>query len=344
MRKITCTRESCNVSVEGKCLEGFDPVDSCPYISKESDLSSETPSGSEEIDSFINLPDGNVLSEEDASILAKSVLLNLVIVAGPPGSGKTTILTSLFEAFQRAPVADFMFAGSKTLIGFENRCFHARVESGLKVADTKHTRVEDRFEFLHLKISQQNGSEISRQDLVLSDVSGELFQQVTDYSLQPSHFSVIQRANNLTIVIDGARILDVANRQSVQTQTRVLLRSLIESNSLNKDCRIQIVFSKWDLVADSEKSAPFTSYVANLRQMIIDLIGNKHQLIFLEIAARPENRKVHFAHGLPKLLRLWTTHLVDDMLDSLEVPIDSSDLRGIARLTVETVQRLSTHE
>ncbi len=93
MKNLSCAREGCQVSSTDKCLEGFEPPITCPY------LASAPVSGGEaaatEPSAFVDLPSGEGLTEVQASEVTRQGVTRVVVLAGPSGSGKTTILTSL---------------------------------------------------------------------------------------------------------------------------------------------------------------------------------------------------------------------------------------------------------
>src|SRR5438128_1500416 len=135
-----CPRDGCQVASTEKCLEGFEPPNTCPYLSTVASVVGEQ--ASSENSAFVDLPNGEALTESQANEVTRQGLTRVIIVAGPSGSGKTTILTSLFEAFLEAPFGNFLFAGSRTLVGFERRCHDARETSGRSFAHTVHTPAE----------------------------------------------------------------------------------------------------------------------------------------------------------------------------------------------------------
>ena len=65
-------------------------------------------------------PSGKELAKLDevaAGKLQASVPVRLIVVAGPVGCGKTTLITSLYELFQWSKASDYSFPGSNTLPG-----------------------------------------------------------------------------------------------------------------------------------------------------------------------------------------------------------------------------------
>src|SRR5580704_13032051 len=101
MSEMGCSQISCQVGSSGLCLEGFDPVTTCPYFGQPGSAPDEgAPHGGPDL---IDLPSGEALTEREATETTQDDVTKVVIIAGPTGSGKTTILTSLYEAFLDAP-------------------------------------------------------------------------------------------------------------------------------------------------------------------------------------------------------------------------------------------------
>jgi len=106
-------------------------------VSEGEDLTAEL--DDEPVDSFIDLPRGQALTTSEASQISSAKRSQLIVIAGEVKSGKTTLLTSLFHCFQKGPFSGYMFAGSKTLVGFDLRCFYARTACEKDRMDTART-------------------------------------------------------------------------------------------------------------------------------------------------------------------------------------------------------------
>ena len=297
----SCSREACQVTSTGKCLEAFEPPSTCPYLMGTVSTSDELSAGNFP---FIELPSGEALSEEQASEVTRQGVTRVVVLAGPSGSGKTTILTSLFEAFLDAPFGNFMFAGSRTLAGFERRCHDARVESGRPEPHTIHTRAIAA-EFLHLRLAYASGSLIGPQNLLLSDISGERFRAMRDSTDAVKDMPILHRADHLCIVLDGEKLIDANLRHSVRSDARSLLRSIIEAGMLAPTCKIEIAFAKWDIVRAQPDQDSLSSFIGETKSALLDTLKTVATPEFVEIAARPRNSRLPFAFGLPTLLRYW---------------------------------------
>ena len=117
-----------------------------------------------------DLPEGSTLSKDEIYHLSRETQTQLIILAGAYESGKTTILASIWQLYLKGPFAGYLFAGSHTLPGFEERCHYSMITSERAKATTKHTGFAEET-ILHLKInpSENNNS----QNLLFSDLAGE---------------------------------------------------------------------------------------------------------------------------------------------------------------------------
>lgn len=339
MTYTPCSREGCQVAATSKCLEGFEPPSTCPYLS--SSAISAGDAASTDTSAFVDLPRGEALNEVQASEITRQGITRVIILAGATGSGKTTILTSLFESFLEAPFGNFIFAGSRTLVGFERRCHDARVASRRQDAHTVHTPVEP-LEFLHLRLSPPLPSLLGPQSLLLSDISGERFRALRDSTDAVKNMPMLRRADSLCIILDGEKLSDVNQRQLARTDARMLLRSLIQGQALSQNCNIEIVFAKWDLLLGHPDQASLMSFVENTKEEMRKVSEKVTIPQFFEIAARPRSRNVPFAFGLPTLLRSWLKEPSDPARVTLYLPgmqKDDGEAIRFAKAVVED-QRL----
>src|SRR4051812_6581560 len=63
----------------------------------------------------------HALTDRQASGLSARERATVIVLAGAVASGKTTLITALYERFGHGPIAGHRFAGSLTLPGFEAR-------------------------------------------------------------------------------------------------------------------------------------------------------------------------------------------------------------------------------
>ncbi len=341
---ITCPQQGCQIAVSGRCLEGFDPPDTCPHQFEIGKFSDE-PTGYVEQD-LVALPSGEALTDVQAASVPASGPTKLIVIAGPYGSGKTTILTSLFEAFLEAPFGNYYFRGSRTLVGFERRCHLGRKESGQERAETSHTSVREGISFLHLDLAFRGRDGTLSENILLSDISGELFKRVRDTRDAVNSIESFRRADHLCIVIDGDKIVNKEHRQVARNDSRSILRSIIEANILSNSCNIDLVVTKWDVVVEALEQDNDSSLKPFLDDTIaaVKAAATGRVLRVFEVAARPPvDAKLPFAHGLPTLLRWWMGH---DEITPVKHAIYYPDnpARQMDRYTRAVVQRNGLEE
>jgi energy-coupling factor transporter ATP-binding protein EcfA2 len=284
---ITCSQPECQLAVSGRCLEGFDPPETCPH-QRELHKAADEPVGYVEQD-LIALPSGEALTDTQASAVAASGPTKLIVIAGPYGSGKTTILTALFEAFQEAPFGNYTFRGSRTLVGFERRCHLGRKESGQETAETGHTSMREGIVFLHLDLAFRNSLGATNENILLSDISGELFKRVRDTDEAVQRIDSLKRADHLCIVIDGEKVVNKETRQVARNDSRSILRSIVEANVLSKKCEIELVITKWDIIVEvlqSDSGTSLKSFLDGTVEAIREMAPSRRFKVF-EVAARP---------------------------------------------------------
>jgi hypothetical protein len=338
MTEMVCLQPGCPFAVSGRCIEGFDPPSSCPFQAAKDTQQDEAATYVTDGD-LVDLPSGEALTELQASEVVREDSSKVVIIAGPYDSGKTTILTSLYEAFQEAPFSNFQFRGSRTLIGFERRCHLGRSESGADEANTTHTSLREGLVFLHLALAKIEREELQHSNLLLSDISGELFRRMRDSTKVAGEFLVLKRTDHLCIVIDGRKICLPEERHVARNDSRSILRSMMESGNLQPGCVIDVIFSKWDVVVDAlsgSDSANIQEFLESTRAALASMAAG-FDIRFHEVAARPsKGAKVPFAHGLPTLLRSWMAR--PRMQEAREVSYVASGLREFSRFTSAVIR------
>jgi len=122
-----CKQPTCQVAQTGNCLEGLETA-KCPHFitgliaaakAAGDPAAPEVPPQPEV--ALVDLAPGTSLTPEGAADFLRSRRMQVIVVAGDEDSGKTTLLTSIYESLQASPMAGYRFAGSSTLPGFELR-------------------------------------------------------------------------------------------------------------------------------------------------------------------------------------------------------------------------------
>jgi hypothetical protein len=256
---------------------------------------------------MIDLPAGKELDEASAIALASSRPIRWVVIAGPSDSGKTTLLIALYELFHRSPVAGYLFAGSSTLLAFEERCHLSRIASGAANPDTQRTDYTGEPAYLHLRVRPSLALH-HPVDFLFTDVSGEMFEHARDSTTECKELNFLQRAENFLLLLDCEKAVSVDQRWAMVQDCKALLQSCVDSAMLANDCVVNIVWSKIDYfaAAGKDKHQAFREEVE--RDFLATFSTRLPHLSFTDVAARPtEHPALGFGYGLPKLLEDWIT-------------------------------------
>jgi energy-coupling factor transporter ATP-binding protein EcfA2 len=273
---------------------------------KADEAQSRDESISEPEESTEPLPRGGDLSTQDALPITTASQTRLIIVAGEEGSGKTTLLNSVYEIFQQGSLESYVFAGSMTLPGFEERCHLGRIASGAATADTQRTLRKDELRMLHLCVaSTQNRNE--RIDLLMSDLPGEIFEAARDSTDKARELDYLRRADRVSLLIDGAKAASKADRNEVLIGARALLRSCIDAGMLDTESLVDLVVSKWDLVQAGEDPDGTTQFLETALTSLVDQFRQRlRQIDIARVAARPlSGSGLQFGHGVGPVFSRW---------------------------------------
>jgi hypothetical protein len=309
-KSIKCKQEGCTASNDGKCLEGLS-LNSCPHctIVEEnfideiivSDVIEAATTSDKEI--FHNVHLGEALELCETNCITNSSLTRLILLVGLSDAGKTTMLASIFDLFQRqSNFCGYSFAGSKTLIGFERRCHHARIKSERDIPVTERTKSSDSRVFLHLKV---NNKDNVSTNLLFTDISGEIFKELNNSTIESKKFELAKRADHFALFIDSDQLSDLTNRNIAKTRSIGILRSLIETNMLGENTYIEIIFSRWDLLNCKSDVEIHTKFVDGIKEEIIKKFAKTHNNIaFFNLASRPI-KLFKFGHGISEIFTDW---------------------------------------
>lgn len=255
------------------------------------------------------LPSGDALDEEELYLLTAKKNTRIIYVLGPVGSGKTTFESMIYECFLKNIDEELLFAGSETLIGFEQRLNNLRVVSGNSTAKMERTNIQERHCFLqlYLKDKQENYS------VVFSDISGEIFDRcVANKTNMEEDLKNLDLAQNIVLFIDGEALLDKARRHGAVSQLRTFLQTLRSSDLYSHGCNIDIVISKNDVIYEKNKEIS-DSFIDDIHDKFSDL-KDDYIFRFYRIEALNGNSiSDSTSTSLLQLLKIWLN--MDSMKD-----------------------------
>lgn len=290
----------------GACIEGFEVLAECPNFA---DLNGEDVKASrsavKSLDDAVGtvsraLFSGKALTAEEGHQIAGECGAKVVMLMGMVKSGKTTVLSELYERFCQGRFAGYCFAGSRTIMGFERVCYLSRAVSEGEVEDTERTKRGREDNLLHLDLVAGSGQVPHR--LLISDLSGEVFEDAIKTNENLYEIPYLRRADHLVVFADAERLGQVSERQHVANQLLVLLRCCTEESRIAKSCRLTVVVSRHDLLPSDMDQAFLESMRTRIRRRTDDYFYEPVR--FLDLAARPANGPTN-AYGLGELLGLW---------------------------------------
>ena len=214
------------------------------------------------------LSSGDALNEKELYLLTAQKDTRIIYVLGPVGSGKTTFETMLYECFLKKSNDDLVFAGSETLLGFEERLNYLRVISGNSDAKMERTYMKEERCFLQLNLLKKQKNE--NCSIVFTDISGEIFDRCSaNRTNLEEDLKNLDLAQNIVLFMDGFALLDKSRRHEVVSIIRSFLLTLKSSKLYREDCNIDIVISKNDIIY--EKSGEEDLFIENIYKKFEDL-------------------------------------------------------------------------
>ena len=259
-------------------------------------------------DDIIELPQGQALGIDETYGITAAKITKFIVLAGSAESGKTTLINSIYHIFQRRAFAGYMFAGSKTLVGFEQRCHPARILSNNSNAATNRTQRGFYNSILHLSL-RDHLCQMEKQDLLITDFSGEDYDFViANVESAKQEFDIIKRADNFVLLVDGNNISNKNYRNSTKQKSLQLLKTFLDGGLLDSTSRVDVLISKYDIVKIKCEDLKILSFLDDFKKDI-ELQFSKlfKQLRIYEIAARPnpETEEIGLGYGLEKLIPNW---------------------------------------
>ncbi len=245
---------------------------------------------------------GEGLSESEAEALCAEERCTVVVLAGGVRSGKTTLLTSIYEQLNQQPFGPDFFAGSGTLFGFENRVHGWREYSGESTPMTERTGLTQP-PWLHLRLRDPASGYSHR--LLMADLSGEHFERLVVGERGPESLPMLSRADHLALVLNGRKLADARERLIERSRAEQLLRILSAPGVLASVGALTIVVAKLDEYLADGRADDLEEFALRLQQNA----GVTGGLPLFRTAAQPHSSKYPLGHGVDALLGYW---LLDD--------------------------------
>jgi hypothetical protein len=318
---VSCANPQCRIADTGKCIEGLD-LTKCPHFGKatlQADASTEQ--------AAVVLPSAERLKIERAVRLMGSAQVDVFPIVGAPDAGKTSLVASIFDLFQQGPARNLQFRRSSSLFGFEQACHHSRIASQKGTPAAERTPIGD-FGFYHLGVWDETSGQAN--DLLIGDRSGEEYKSVADNPSTAGVLVEIKRADVITVLIDGARLISLESRHNARSMPQMILQGLIDGGVLG-DQPLALVLTKLDEIQVSDNSERVQKDFDALVETVKRLFGTQFRdVVSFRIAASPISDVLPRGYGVLELLNYWINHprAVGDVDKTKTVPA-----RAFARIT-----------
>jgi len=277
------------------------------------------PADSVEDGDWVVLPSAELLDVPGADELLRWRAANLVAVVGERNSGKTTLITELYERYLRGAFAGHIFAHSRTLVGFERKTFESRLASERIVPDTLRTSERDGLLFFHLGLVSDDG-EMRRSDLLISERAGETYRKARDRPETSQELSELRRANRVAFLLDGERVAAGRTRAEVFASVRGMIRAFSESSAISPTAEIQLVTTKVDLLS-AEANIAAVSALEQFEHAISSAYGSETRAVTTwRTAARDPSGSIEAAFGVGPLLENWVASARLEVSPTIRMP------------------------
>ncbi len=229
---------------------------------------------------------------------------SVISLVGPQDSGKTSLIAGMYDLLQRGTVGGYAFAGSSTMHSFERACHDSRRESQRDVAHMERTE-GGQVLFFHLDLVGADLAE--KRAALLGNRAGEEYMDVQNNPDLAKGYPELTRSDILTILVDGAKLLDAGERHQVRAQVRLTLRAFVEVGVATTSQRLAVVLTKLDAVRKSEAQTAsalryFETLLDNLRT---EFSGRFADVQAFMVAASPKTTDADRGEGMAVLLAYW---------------------------------------
>jgi len=301
---VQCDNPDCKVAQDGRCIEGQD-LAACTHYGKALVIVDRpTPTAATKPAPGVRLPSAEALSRGQAQVLLRNQPCNVIALVGPFDSGKTSLIAGAYDLFQHGPVGGFTFAGSSTLHSFELACHDTRRASKRKNPKMERTQGGDATYF-HIDLVASGCHD--KRAALLANRAGEDYMDAQSDPALANDFVELHRADVLTVLADGERLLDLGLRHQVRDDICLTLRAFQEAGAIRPWQRLAVVLTKLDAVLKDETKTErvlqfFESMVHDVRDQFSDRFI---EIQSFRVAASPQSAKTARGTGMVELLHYW---------------------------------------
>lgn len=302
---VKCANPDCRVEIDGRCIEGFAEKTECPQYGKQvAEQGITQPTASVRTRPAVALPLSTTLSVAETERVLADRPARIIAIVGPQDAGKTSLIAGLYDKFQEGPIREVAFARSLTLHSFEQACHDSRAASRREQPHMERT-LRGEVRFYHLDLV--DGAAGMRAAVLLGDRAGEEYFETRNDPDAACGFPELRRADVLTVLADGAKLLDTGFRHNVRSDVRQTLQAFVDAKVIRPWQRLAVVLTKLDEVCSNAEAGPraqadFDGIVKAIRSTFASHFA---QIESFRIAASPKSEAAARGEGLDDLLKFW---------------------------------------
>jgi hypothetical protein len=292
----------------------------------------------QEVATIIDFPWGEAFTPLTARLITQQRPTRLIIIAGGVKSGKSTLLGTIYEKFYSGLFADYRFAGSKTLLEFERICHDSRIASNRTNPETERTKYTSDFRLLHLEV--QNTNTNKKHDILFTDITGEIFDDIRDSSDECQRHPILLRCDHFALCLDGEKLSNALTRGKEISDGVMIIRRLLDMEILGKHSFVDILFTKLDIVAAAEREdGALKTYIEDIKVSKFQKLFSSRvsKLSISDIAARPDalnNSELNLGYGIDALLNRWVECYPSSRIKKIEEVKVYPRIRAIDKFTL----------
>lgn len=300
-----CSNKDCKVGQTGKCHIGHDPVESCPNYAQaergiEAVIEDETPPAAPPA---VEIASSEVMHIADLARFMRQRTPRVVALVGEYKAGKTTLISSVYEAYCKGPFADLTFAGSKTLVGFAKLHAYSLLNSGRSSPTVPRTSRNAPLTFFHLALARSRHDIL---DLIVADRSGETYAAArTGTDLIPT-LEEFHLADRVCFLLDGGRLASKDLRPAYMRQFKQMIHALHDNGALSGGPALEVLSTKFDITRQADEAERLKLLDDYERQIASEFAAVGLDVSCHRICALPKTDRKIGVVGLEEMITRWT--------------------------------------
>lgn len=188
--------------------------------------------------------DDLLLSDREIDDILATRQSKFIVLIGGVKSGKTSLLASIFHGLLGGEFAGQRFAYSASLPAFARMLWYITVQSRQRQGDLPRTIRAESYAGVHLRL---RGEAAVLQELVFTDISGEIYDDARHSPEGASLASYIARADAVGLLLDGAKVSNPELRDVDYNELSIVVKRLQDCGYLSSVVPTAVIFTKVDL-------------------------------------------------------------------------------------------------